>query len=656
MLLSQFSLCCVVRLKKFSGILALQSCQNNRCVTMTKPSAPFEKVLQAFVDRRQLLRGAGALAASASLAACSKEQSASASEPQQEPATKVTDSSLSYRGVEQGLDQTLTVADGYEAKVLVRWGDPIFASGPDFDPNRQSAETQALQFGYNNDFIGFIPFEKNNSEHGLLVVNHEYTNSELMLPDFDGELSPEQIELDIVATGMSVVEIKLLDGEWQLVLDSQYNRRITPHTPMLMSGPAAGSERLRTILSKDGVQSFGTYSNCAGGVTPWGTVLTGEENVDYYFYGDAYATEEAENYRRFHFNKNGKPWGKYHDRWNLQKNPREPMHVGWVVEVDPFNPEAAPKKRTALGRCKHEGCNVFINSDGRVAAYTGDDARFEYIYKFISKDRFDPENPRANMDLLDEGTLYVARFDSSGELHWLPMIYGQGPLTEANGFSSQADVSLDTRKAADLLGATPMDRPEDVEVNPHNGHVYAMLTNNVSRTAAQVDAANPRAHNGFGQIIDFWPENADHASDVFQWDLFLLAGNPKSTNTQYHADVDENGWLSCPDNCAFDSLGNLWIATDGAEKSGIADGVWAAEVTGPNKALTKRFLRTPVGAELCGPFFTPDNETLFVAVQHPGDKSSYENPFTRWPDFDENLPPRPAVVAIRKIGGGRVGS
>jgi secreted PhoX family phosphatase len=624
---------------------------------MKKSSAPFEKVLQAFVDRRQLLRGAGALAAASAVSACSKGSSPEI--VNDEAAAKLgkpSSSTLSFAGLEHGLDQTLTVAEGYEAKVLVRWGDPIFADAPAFDPENQSAATQAQQFGYNNDFIGFIPFEDGESNHGLLVVNHEYSNMELMDPSFDKVMTPEQIELDMVATGMSVVEVELKENAWQLVLDSKYNRRITAHTPMQITGPAAGSERLKTIMSKDGVQSFGTYSNCAGGVTPWGTILSGEENVDYYFYGDPYVTDESESYKRFDFSKNSKPWGKYHERWNLQSNPREPMHVGWVVEIDPFDPNSKPKKRTALGHCKHEGCNVFINSDGRVVAYTGDDEQFEYIYKFISRDRFDPENPQANKDFLDEGTLYAARFESNGELHWLPLIYGQGPLTQANGFHSQADVCIDSRKAADLLGATPMDRPEDVEVNPHNGHVYAMLTNNVSREPSQIDAANPRAHNGFGQIIDFWPENSDHASDSFNWDIFILAGNPEATQTKYHPSIDENGWLSCPDNCAFDSLGNLWIATDGGEKSGIADGVWATEVSGPNKALTKRFLRTPVGAELCGPFFTPDNETLFVAVQHPGDKSEYEKPFTRWPDFDQNLPPRPSVVAIRKIGGGRVGS
>jgi len=569
---------------------------------------------------------------------------------------------LSFTEVEQGLDAQLTIPPGYRVQVLLRWGDPLFSTAPAFAFAHQSAAVQEQQFGFNNDFIGFLslPFGSQSSDHGLLVVNHEYTDSTLMFPTGpqSHELDRAQVDIEIAAHGLSVVEIRRdRDGQWRVVRDSAYNRRLTPLTPMLLSGPAAGHERLRTLYSQDGRHTLGTYGNCAGGVTPWGTILTGEENVDAYFCGELAGLPEAENYARFGMELNGRSWGHHYPRWDLAQNPQEPLHVGWIVEIDPFDPNSVPKKRTALGRCKHEGCNVFVDAEGTVVAYSGDDSRFEYLYKFVCARRFDPADRAANLDLLDEGTLYVARFEDDNTLHWLPLIHGEGPLTAANGFHSQGDVVIDLRKAADLVGATKMDRPEDVEVNPVTGHVYAMLTNNSQREPAQVDAVNPRARNEHGQIVEFWPESGRHADTVFRWELFLVAGDPaREPFTLYHPKLGPNGWLSCPDNCAFDGFGNLWIATDGAEDSGVADGVWATEVSGSHRALTKRFLRAPIGAEICGPFFTPDNTSFFCAVQHPGQDSALQAPSTRWPDFDPNLPPRPAVVVITKEDGGRVGS
>ena len=629
----------------------------------------FEDVLERFVSRRNFLKSSSMFAASTMLLGCNK---ATESEPAPEiltdsitqpEATTATSgpSSLTFTELAHGLDENLAVAEGYDAQVLLRWGDPLFEGVEDFDPSRQSEAEQLQRFGFNNDFIGFVslPLNSDNSDHGLLVINHEYTLPSLMFPGSPqgNKLTAEQVAIDIAAHGLSVVEVKRMEnGQWAPVLGSKFNRRITPKTPMQISGAAQGSERLKTIISQDGVKTLGTYGNCAGGVTPWGTILTGEENVDGYFSGDPQTTGEAENYERFGMKYTYKNWGEFHDRWHFQKNPNELLHVGWIVEIDPFDPDSTPKKRTSLGRCKHEGCNVYINDDGRIVAYTGDDQRFEYIYKFVSTNKYDPENRQANMDLLDDGILYVAKFLDDGTLEWLPLIFGQGELLERNGFFSQADVVIDVRKAGDLVGATPMDRPEDVEVNPVNGKVYAMLTNNTKRKPEDVDPANPRAHNSHGHIVEFWPENGDHGQSVFRWDLALLAGKPGEVSTQYHPDVSDNGWLSCPDNCAFDTLGNLWIATDGAEKSGVADGVWAMELSGEHRALTKRFLRTPIGAELCGPFFTPNAENFFVSVQHPADGSTYDEPSTRWPDFSENLPPRPSVVVITKEGGGRVGS
>ena len=608
----------------------------------------FADILEKRLSRRSLLAASGA----AGLVSFSPFLPAQDSAP----------STLSFKELPHGLDEHLAVAEGYEAQTLISWGDPIFADAPAFDPEAQTADKQRRQFGFNNDYVGFLPLPINSrrADHGLLVVNHEYTIPSLMFPGSPSgtELNKALTDVDIAAHGLSVVEIRRVSEHWHIVQDSSYNRRITPLTEMRMTGPASGNDRLRTQYSADGVQTFGTYGNCAGGVTPWGTVLTGEENVDGYFQGDIEGSGEEANYERFGMGSQDKSWGHHYERWNLASNPKEPLHVGWIVEVDPYDPESVPKKRTALGRFKHEGCNVFINNDGHVAAYTGDDERFEYIYRFISRHAYDPDDRQANMRLLDEGTLSAARFNDDGTLDWLPLVFGEGPLTETNGFRDQGDVMLDARKAADLLGATPMDRPEDVEVNPVNGRVYAMLTNNSRRSPAQVDGTNPRAENRDGQIVEFWPESGDHSSDSFLWDLVLIAGNPATTEgTLYHSQITENGWLSCPDNCAFDQLGNLWIATDGAEGTqGVADGIWATELAGPNRALTRRFLRTPIGAELCGPEFTPDDSTLFCAVQHPGDGGNYETPLTRWPDFRDDMPPRPSVAAITRRGGGRVGS
>ena len=575
---------------------------------MKEKNKTFEEVLDSYLSRRQFLKGSAAVGISIAINGCDSKNAFTAA-PQ-------IPKSLPFEELELDLTKDIAVAKGYDHQVLIRWGDPIFADAPEFDPFNQTAQKQVQQFGFNNDFIGFVPFDDSSSERGLLVVNHEYTNPKMMFPGSPAanKLDKALTDIDIAAHGMSVLEIEKTPSGWQVKKESSYNRRITPNTPMEMSGPAAGHKRLQSIISKDGVHTLGTYGNCAGGVTPWGTILTGEENVDRYFSGNPEDTAEAENYQRFSMKTNTKSWGHHYPRWHLQKNPQEALHVGWVVEIDPFTPSAKPLKRTALGRCKHEGCNVYINADQQVVAYTGDDQRFEYVYKFVSKLKYKENDREHNLKLLENGTLYVAQFLDSGELHWLPLEYGNGPLTEENGFYSQGDVSLDTRKAADLVGATPMDRPEDIEVNPVNGRTYVMLTNNSKRKPNQINAANPRAHNSHGQVIEFWPESGNHTENHFKWDLFLLAGKPGKTTTQYHPAISENGWLSCPDNCAFDKLGNLWIATDGAERSGIADGLWATEVSGEHKALTRHFLHTPRGAELCGPFFTPSNEHLFVSV------------------------------------------
>jgi secreted PhoX family phosphatase len=307
-----------------------------------------------------------------------------------------------------------------------------------------------------------------------------------------------------------------------------------------------------------------------------------------------------------------------------------------------------------------------------VVVYSGDDDEFEYLYRYVSRERFEPAAPARNARLLDEGTLSVARFSDDGTLEWLDLVFGAGPLDPDHGFEDQGDVLIEARRAADLLGATPMDRPEDIELHPRDGRVFVCLTKNKRRDAEQVDGANPRGRNRHGHVIELLPPpdedgRADHAAATQRWDVLLLAGDPRASDSgaRYHPDVSSDGWLSCPDNAACDPRGRLWIATDGAPSaSGCADGLFACDTEGPGRALTRSFLRAPRGAEVCGPCLTPDGRTLFIAIQHPGDgddggssgDASFDTPTTRFPDFSDELPARAAVLAIVREDGGEIGA
>jgi len=635
---------------------------DDRAVNPTD-SRPFAEILETRLARRSMLRGLAAVAAAGAIGATLTSRLALATG---------MGNGLTFKELGKGNDETFHVAEGYRGDVLIRWGDPVVKGAPAFDPTKQTAKAQAMQFGYNCDFIAFQPLPRGSAaaDHGLLAVNHEYTEPGLMFPGIAGEgmadkITREMVDIELAAHGMSIVEIRREDGRWQLVKDSRLNRRITMETEMMVSGPAAGHDRLKTSADRTGKKARGTVNNCAGGVTPWGTVLTAEENFHQYFAGDPAATPEAANHKRLGLE--GKPefpwWGKHHARFDVTKEPNEPNRFGWIVEIDPYDPKSMPVKRTALGRFKHEGATTLINKDGRLVVYSGDDQRFEYVYRFVSEAKVGTSSPAANRNLLDKGTLSVAKFGEDGTLAWMPLVYGRGPLTAANGFNSQGDVLIDTRRAADLLGATPMDRPEEIEANPVSGVVYAIMTNNNKRKLEQIDKGNPRADNKYGHILELIPaggrgKDADHAAEIFTWDVFILAGDPTNPEhkAMYPTEVSADGWFVTPDNCTFDSKGRLWIATDGAASAaGFADGIWACEVDGPQRGLTKHFLHVPKGAEMCGPCFTADDTSLFVAVQHPGEGSSFEKPVTRWPDFSDALPPRPSVVAVTRDGGGTIG-
>ena len=455
-------------------------------------------------------------------------------------------------------------------QVLLRWGDPLHADAPEFAPLAQTAEKQRKQFGYNTDYVGYIPLD-GSSDHGLLVANHEYTNEELMFPGIGvqdgkaafGNMTKDLVDIEIAAHGGAVVEIQRQPGgPWQVVRTSAYNRRITADTPIDLSGPAAGHDRLKTTADPTGRRVLGMLNNCAGGVTPWGTWLSCEENFNGYFFGKLPATHpENANYKRYGIGTPAYGWAKFHDRFDLAKEPHEPNRFGWVVEIDPFDPTSVPKKRTALGRTKHEGAAGIVNRDRRYVVYLGDDERFDDVYKFVTEDQVDLATRRANMDLLDRGTLYVAQYKPDGSGIWIPLAFGHGPLTELNGFKSQADILIETRRAADLVGATKMDRPEDIEANPVTQRVYVMLTNNTRRKDDQVDRANPRANNAFGHIVEMMPQDDDHAAATFTWEVLVRCGDPSVTGVgaTFSSETTKNGWFGMPDNCAIDSQGRLWI-------------------------------------------------------------------------------------------------
>jgi secreted PhoX family phosphatase len=584
-----------------------------------------------------------------------------------------------------GNDETHHIAEGYDADILLRWGDPITADAPEFDVMNQSAEAQLKQFGYNNDYVGFTPLNAEGTR-GLLCVNHEYTNEEVMFPGlgrqdkagFEG-MTKELIDIEMAAHGGTVVEIaKGADGKWAVVREGKMNRRITPlNTEMTIDGPAAGHDRMKTNADPSGLSVIGTLNNCAGGMTPWGTYLMAEENFHGYFWTDVVDGDgkpdisdqpEAKNMKRYGVPGRWYAWGKFYDRFNIDKEPNEPNRFGWVVEVDPRNPSAKPVKHTALGRFRHEGAETTVSSSGKLVVYMGDDNRFDYQYKYVSNGVVS-DDAAANSKLLSDGTLYVARFDEDGSIEWLPLVHGTGPLTAENGFASQADVLIDTRLAADALGATPMDRPEDAQPRG-DGTAYIMLTNNSKRTEDQVNAANPRAKSNFGHIIEVKEDGGDHAATRGTWSILVKCGDPElaEVGAQWNPETSANGWFGSPDNCAFDADGRLWVSTDQGSKwgkTGKSDGLYGVETEGDLRGTSKLFFRCPVGGELCGPYFTDNGETLFLAVQHPGTDgtkalkgferaSTFEDPATRWPDFDPKMPPRPSVVVVTKKGGGKI--
>jgi len=582
------------------------------------------------------------------------------------------DQAFGFTEVRRGVDPNHHLPEGYRTDILIRWGDPLAEGLEPWRPGQPDPRTDPLRFGFNNDFLAYfpLPYGSANPGHGLLCVNHEYVSPYMMWPAPPPGSQRDRVDAELSALGHTVLEV-IRDGDhWRYGL-GEPSRRTTMHTPVVISGPAAGHHRMRNQFHPDGRATLGVLGACGGGKTPWGTVLVAEENFNFYFTGQTDDPVEQASQQRYGVGgrANYAHWTEHYPRYRSDLHPRVANGYGWVVEIDPYTPQWQPRKRTALGRCKHESANCVVAPDGRVVVYSGDDGAFEYIYRFVSRDRVDMTHRENNLSLLDHGTLSVARFTADGTLEWVDLVAGHGPLKPENGFNDQSDVLIDTRRAADLAGATRMDRPEEIETNPLTGEVFVILTNNARRTPGETDSVNPRAHNLFGHILRLSPPGTDagsrdHAARRFAWDVALLAGNPRDARHRAHypVPVSEHGWFAAPDNCAFDPSGQLWIATDQGRAWGLtgsADGVFACRLDGAHGEI-RRFFRAPIGAEVCGPEFTPDGETLFLAIQHPGVDgvagASYSQPGTRWPDFDEDVPARSSVVAITREGGGKIGA
>lgn len=598
---------------------------------------------------------------------------------------------LTFKPIPPNELDSLIVPNGYDSAVVIRWGDPILPGAPGLDVHHQTARRQSAQFGYNNDFVGVLPLGRD-GRRALLVVNHEYTNEELMFPGFTSQeaLTVEQVRVAMAAHGMSVVELERVGGtgQWRPAggRHRPYNRRFTLlDTPFTFTGPAAGSAWLRTAADPQGTTPIGTLNNCSGGVTPWGTVLSGEENFNQYFVGgDAAPAELKPRLARYGISTTvrvpagSRRWDRAQQRFDLALHPNEAHRFGWIVEVDPFEPGSRPRKHTALGRFKHEGANIIVASNGRVVAYMGDDERFDYLYKFVSDREFRPGGSasarRHNLTLLESGTLYVAKLtgdspaaeiDGSGRLpsdglfdgtgRWIRLVSGERSYVPG---MSAVEVLTFARLAGDAVGATKMDRPEDVQPSLLTGKVYAAMTNNTNRgvgTFPGPDEANPRKANKHGQIFELVEDGGDNTAESFSWSLPIVCGDPADPST-YFAGYDKSAVspISCPDNVTFDGAGNLWIATDG-NALGANDGLFATAIEGPERGHLKQFLTVPPGAETCGPFITGDDRSVFVAVQHPGEISgaTVEKPASTWPDGDFA---KPAVVVAWRLDGGPAGS
>ncbi|MEU9071976.1 PhoX family protein [Streptomyces sp. NPDC048306] len=645
-------------------------------------------VIAGALSRRSMMRAAavvtvaaaGAGAVGVAGAPSAQAAPAAAGKGHRKPSRDRGARGLRFTPVAPNTDDAVTVPEGYRQDVVIRWGEPILRGAPAFDPEKQSAKAQAGQFGYNNDFLALLPL-RGEHDRQLLVANHEYTDEVLMFRGYDPENpTREQVEIAWAAHGLSVVAVEeeRRSGRLTPVARHRLNRRVTATTEFRLTGPAAGSDLVKTSADRTGRKVLGTLNNCSGGTTPWGTTLHGEENFNQYF-----ANSSRDTDKRYGIGTGAteRKWERFDKRFDVAREPNEVHRFGYVVELDPYDPESTPRKHTALGRFKHEAATVRLTHDGRPVVYTGDDERFDYFYKFVGSKRMRHGNSRwareHNLSLLDEGTLYVAKlsgdspaieidgtgtlprdgeFDGGGE--WIPLVTAteDGAVSHVEGMSAE-EVCVFTRLAGDKVGATKMDRPEDIEPSPVTGKVYVALTNNSNRGKAGYagpDEANPRNSNKHGHVLELTERWNRADATRFGWSLFLVAGDPEDPATYFAGfPKDRVSPISCPDNVAFDDHGNLWISTDG-NALGSHDGLFGVATKGDRRGELKQFLTVPTGAETCGPLV--QDRRVLVAVQHPGevDGASVEQPASTWPDGPGKIV-RPAVVAVWRADGRDIG-
>ncbi len=627
-----------------------------------------DDILQQLVSRRRFIAGTLTAAATGFL---SRSPLAFDNEAAWMGGDQAAAVRLTFDDVPPSSADTLVVPKGYTWAPLAPWGSPLLPGAPPFaEDASNTAADQARQVGFNHDGMFYFPLAPNGNSHGLLVLNHEYTDASQIYTATQGrDISPDadgraKVAKALAAHGVSVIAIRRnADGTWDVDQGDRRNRRITGTTPMTFAGPVrAEHPLLRSSVTPDPV---GTLNNCAYGVTPWGTYLTCEENFNGYFGTDdeAWTKTRTPLQARYGLTAVGfrYDWHKADPRFDLARNPNEVHRFGWVVEIDPFDPAGAPVKRTALGRVKHE-CATCTESRGRVVVYSGDDENGDYVYKFVGSAPW-REQRAAGLSPLDHGTLYVGRFQSKGTGEWLPLVHGTGPLTSENGWADQADVLIRTRMAADALGATRLHRPEWVTVHPQTGEVFMTLTNGSGNASPANSGRDP---NPYGHILR-WTES-DQNDTAFQWDVFMLAGDPA-----YDANVPEKQPLfGSPDGIWFDPDGILWIQTDvsnsaqnrgdrGHERIGN-NAMLAAD---PRTGQVKRFLTGPRGCEISGVVMTPDCRTMFVNVQHPGESTvrwdvEFGVPSPARPSTVSSWPfggrPRASTVVIRRVDGGRIGT
>jgi secreted PhoX family phosphatase len=617
---------------------------------LTDKDTDFSNMVNARLSRRGFLLGSAAVGAGTFLALNPIAKAIAGS---------MESTLLNFTAIPISTSDTIEVPKGYSTSNLMSWGDPIFPDAPIFNANgQQDAKTQTMQFGDNTDGMSLFPVSK---DRAILAVNNEYTNYEYLFSHQGKAMTADDVKKAQAALGVTVVEIVKENGQWVMDKNGKANRRITSNTEMLVTGPAAGHDLLKTKDDLTGTKVLGTINNCANGETPWGTYLTCEENFNGFFGADK-DVQLNDDYGRYGIKatQSKYQWHNFDERFDLAKNPNEANRFGWVVEIDPNDPTSTPLKRTALGRFKHENAAFVIADDGHVVVYLGDDERGEHLYKFVSKNKYQEGNNSANRDLLEEGKLYVAKFAMhadklEGDGQWLELTYGKNGLTKENGFNSQAEVMIFARRAATQVGATTMDRPEWVAVHPDQKHVFCTLTNNKNRGVKEgqdIDGPNPRAENHYGQIVRWLPINNNHSGDAFTWDLYLIAGNPTVHPDNLYGgsdNINKDNMFNSPDGIGFDKAGRLWIQTDGnfSNKGDFAGQGNNQMLCGdPETGEVRRFLTGPIGCEVTGLTFSEDQKTMFVGIQHPTGN---------FPAGGDNKP-RSTIVMISKDDGGIIGS